>query len=214
MAGVNAAVGAMIALLERLKSGKGQFIDIATNDAIAVVTTFPAVVGFLFDSPRGRFGTIDYLVYPFGYYKVKDGYIALATPSDADFRALLKIIKRWDLEPDWKFTLDRISDDIDRIRILDEELNKTLQKFSLGELLKRASKLRKSRIPLISRFLGRPVIVKMNTLKEVLQSEHWKIRKSFLQVKFNGKEIIVPNSPIKASETPPKIKKLLGKLIK
>ncbi|MEM1578223.1 MAG: CoA transferase, partial [Archaeoglobaceae archaeon] len=105
MAGVNAAIGAMIALLERQKSGKGQFVDIATNDAIAVVTTFPAVMGFLFDKPRGRFGTIDYLVYPFGYHRVKDGYIALATPTDADFRALLKILRRWDLEPDWKLTL-------------------------------------------------------------------------------------------------------------
>jgi len=205
MAGVNAAVGALIALLERLKSGKGQFVDIATNDAIAVVTTFSAVMGFLFDKPRGRFGTIDYLLYPFGYHKAKDGYIALATPTDADFRALLKILKRWDLEPDWKYTLDRISDDLERIRILDEELNKTLQKFTVKELLKKASKLRKSKLPFLSRFLGRPVIVKINTLREVLQDEHWRIRKSFLRIKIDGKEVIIPNSPIKSSETPPKV---------
>jgi len=213
MAGVNAAVGAMIALLERLKSGKGQFVDVATNDAIAVTTTFPAVMGFLFEKPRGRFGTIDYLFYPFGYHRVKDGYIALATPTDADFRALLKIIKRWDLEPDWKYTLDRISDDLERIKVLDEELNKTLQKFTIRELLKKASKLRKSKVPFFSKFLGRPVIVKMNTLREVLQDEHWKIRKSFLNVKLDGKEIIVPNSPIKASETPARVKKLIGREI-
>ncbi|MEM4472277.1 MAG: CoA transferase [Archaeoglobaceae archaeon] len=213
MAGVNAAVGAMIALLERMKSGKGQFVDIATNDALSVVTTFPAIMGFLFGKPRGRFGTIDYLFYPFGYHKVKDGYIALATPTDADFRALLKIIKRWDLEPDWKYTLDRISDDLERIRQLDEELNKTLKKFTVKELLKRASKFRKSKLPLVSKFLGRPVIVKINTLREVLQDEHWKIRKSFLKVKVDEKEVIVPNSPIKASETPSRVKKLLGKEI-
>ncbi|MEM2120471.1 MAG: CoA transferase [Archaeoglobaceae archaeon] len=213
MAGVNAAVGAMIALLERLKSGKGQFVDIATNDVLAVVTTFPAVMGFLFEKPRGRFGTIDYLFYPFGYHKVKDGYIALATPTDADFRALLKILKRWDLEPDWKFTLDRISDDLERIKGLDEELNKTLQNFTVRELLKRSAKLRKSKFPFFGRFLGRPVIVKINTLREVLQDEHWRVRKSFLNVKVNGKEVVVPNSPIRASETPPRVKKLLGKEI-
>ncbi len=211
MAGVNAAVGAMIALLERLRSGRGQFVDVATNDALAVVTTFPAVMGFLFEKPRGRFGTIDYLMYPFGYHKVKDGYIALATPTDADFRALLKILNRWDLEPDWKFTLDRISDDLERIRVLDEELNKTLRNFTIRGLLKKSAKMRKSRLPFFGKFLGRPVIVKINTLKEVLQDEHWKIRRSFLKVKLNGKEVLIPNSPIKASETPPRIKKLLGK---
>ncbi|MFN3384612.1 MAG: CoA transferase [Archaeoglobaceae archaeon] len=211
MAGVNAAVGAMIALLERLRSGKGQFVDVATNDALAVVTTFPAVMGFLFDKPRGRFGTIDYLFYPFGYHRAKDGYIALATPTDADFRALLKILKRWDLEPDWKFTLDRISDDLERIRVLDEELNKTLQNFTIRDLLKRSAKMRKSRLPFFGKFLGRPVIVKINTLKEVLQDEHWKVRRSFLKVKLNGKEAVIPNSPIKASETPPRVKKMLGK---
>lgn len=213
MAGVNAAVGAMIALFGRLKNGKGQFVDIATNDALAVVTTFPAIMGLLFDKSRGRFGTIDYLFYPFGYHKVKDGYIALATPTDADFRALLKIINRWDLEPDWKFTLDRISDDLERIKELDEELNKTLKNFTIRELLKRSAKMRKSRLPFFGRFLGRPVIVKINTLKEVLQDEHWRVRKSFLRFKLNEKEIIIPNSPIKASETPPKVKKLLGKEI-
>lgn len=213
MAGANAAVGAMIALLERAKSGRGQFVDVATNDALAVVTTFPAVMGFLFDKPRGRFGTIDYLFYPFGYHKVKDGYVALATPTDADFRALLKILNRWDLEPDWRYTLDRISDDLDRIRTLDEELNRTLQRFTIKKLLRKSMKMRKSKLPFFGRFLGRPVIVKMNTLREVLKDEHWRIRKSFLKVKLNEKEILIPNSPIKASETPPRIKKLLGKEI-
>ncbi len=216
MAGVNAAVAALIALIERSKSGKGQFIDIATNDALVVINAFPIIIGFLFNKPRGRFGTVDYILYPFGYYRVKDGYIALATPTDADFRALLKIIKRWDLEPDWKFSLDRISDDLERIKILDEELNKTLRKFTTEELIRAARRARRVKMlgKLVGRFLGEPVIVKLNTLKEVLEEEHWRTRKAFLTVRVNEKEILIPNAPIKMSETPARIIKILNREVK
>lgn len=216
MAGVNAAVAALIALIERSKSGKGQFIDVATNDALAVINAFPVIIGFLFNKPRGRFGTVDYILYPFGYYRVKDGYIALATPTDADFRALLKIIKRWDLEPDWKFSLDRISDDLERIKILDDELNKTLKKFTAEELIRAARRVRRVRMlgKVVGRFLGEPVIVKLNTLKDVLEEEHWKIRKAFLAVEFDGKEVLIPNTPIKMSETPARIIKILNRKVK
>lgn len=194
MAGVNAAIGALMALIERSKSGKGQFVDIATNDALATVNIFPYVVAFLFGKSRSRYGTVDYILYPFGYYKVKDGYIALATPNDADFRAFLKIIGRWDLEPDWKFMLDRISDDLERIKILDEELKKELRKHSAGELIRKARKARKR---YLGRYLGSPVIVKLSTLKELLEEKHWWMRKSLSKVNVNGKEIVVPSTPFK-----------------
>ncbi|MCX8152512.1 MAG: CoA transferase [Archaeoglobaceae archaeon] len=211
MAGANAAVAIMIALIERGKSRKGQFIDVATHDAIATITAFPYIVGFLFGKPRGRFGTIDYILYPFGYHKTKDGYVVIATPTDADFRALLKILGRWDLEPDWKFTLDRITDDVERIKILDDELNKTIQNFKTYDLIKRARKTRKIPIlgKILGRFLGEPVIVKINTLQEVLKDEHWWIRKSFIKVKIDGKNVLIPNVAFKMSETPPRVLKVL-----
>ncbi|MEM3139070.1 MAG: CoA transferase, partial [Archaeoglobaceae archaeon] len=131
---------------------------------------------------------------------------------DPDFRALLKIIKRWDLEPDWRYSLDRISDDPVKIKTLDEELNKELQKYTVKELVAKARK--KSRSKLIGRFLGAPVIVKLNRLQEVLKDQHWKIRNTFISFSPNGKEILVPNTAIKMSETPPRIVKILGKEVK
>lgn len=194
MAGINAAIGALLALIEKSKSGKGQFVDVATNDALAAVTVFPYIVAYLFQKSRTRYGTVDYIAYPYGYYRVKDGYVALATPTDADFRALLKIIGRWDLEPDWKFTLDRISDDLERIKILDEELSKELRKYTAEELI---SKARKARGRYLARFLGSPVIVKLSSLKELLEDEHWKVRKTLLTLELEGKKIVVPNTAFK-----------------
>ncbi|WP_290623421.1 MULTISPECIES: CaiB/BaiF CoA-transferase family protein [unclassified Archaeoglobus] len=194
MAGVNAAIGALLALIERSKSGKGQFVDIATNDALAIVNIFPYVVAYLFGKSRTRYGTVDYIAYPFGYYRVKDGYVALATPTDADFRALLKIIGRWDLEPDWKFMLDRISDDLERIKVLDEELNKELRKHTVNELISKARKVRRR---YLGRFLGTPIIVKLTPLKEVIESEHWRVRKSLLTFEVDGKNVVIPNTAFK-----------------
>ncbi|MDK2795116.1 MAG: hypothetical protein PWQ58_315 [Archaeoglobaceae archaeon] len=212
MAGLNAACGAMIALIERKKSGKGQFVDVATHDALAVIHTFPTIVGFLFGKSRTRYGTLDYIIYPFGYYRVKDGYVALATPTDPDFRALLKIIDRWDLEPDYRYSLDRISDDPERLKVLDEELNKTLQKYTVKQLVSRARKKTKGKI--LGRLLGAPIIVKLNKLQELLNDPHWRLRNSLIKFNPDGKGILIPNTAVKMSETPPRIFKILGKEVK
>jgi crotonobetainyl-CoA:carnitine CoA-transferase CaiB-like acyl-CoA transferase len=201
MAAICAVVGILIALYERLKSGKGQFIDIATHEALAAVHAYPIIVGFLFGRSRPPYGFIDYLVYPYGIYKTEDGYITIATPFDTDFRAFLKVIKRWDLEPDWKYSVDRVTDDVDRVVELDREIRKELMKYSSEELIKRS--LSRGLLPeALRRLVGRPVIVRSYTLKEALSERHWYIRQSILKVKVDDKEVLVPNSPFRMSETP------------
>jgi crotonobetainyl-CoA:carnitine CoA-transferase CaiB-like acyl-CoA transferase len=201
MAAICAVVGVLIALYERLKSGKGQFVDIATHEALAAVHAYPIIVGFLFGRSRPPYGFIDYLVYPYGIYKTEDGYITIATPFDTDFRAFLKVIKRWDLEPDWKYSVDRVTDDVDRVVELDREIRKELMKYSSEELIKRS--LSRGLLPeALRRLVGRPVIVKSYTLREALSEKHWYIRRSILKVEVNDKEVLVPNSPFRMSETP------------
>ncbi|MEM2315394.1 MAG: CoA transferase, partial [Candidatus Nezhaarchaeales archaeon] len=201
MAAICAVTGVLIALYERLRSGKGQFIDVATHEALAAVHQFPIIVGFLFGRSRPQYGFIDYILYPFGVYKTRDGYITIATPYDTDFRAFLKLINRWDLEPDWRYATDRVTDDVDRIVELDKEVRKELSKFSTNELIKRAT--RRGFLPeAFRRLVGRPIIVRSYTLKETLSEKHWYIRSSLLKANINGKEMLVPNSPFRMSETP------------
>lgn len=204
MAAICAVTGVLIALYERLRSGKGQFIDIATHEALAAVQQFPVIVGFLFGRPRPQYGFLDYILYPFGIYKVKDGYVTIATPYDTDFRAFLKLINRWDLEPDWKYATDRVTDDVDRIVELDKEVRKELAKYSINELIRKAT--RRGFLPeALRRLVGRPVIVRSYPLKETLSEKHWYVRNSLLKVDVDGKEVLIPNSPFRMSETPGKI---------
>lgn len=213
MAVICAVTGILTALYERLRSGKGQFIDIATHEALAAVHQFPVIVGFLFGRSRPQYGFLDYILYPFGIYKTKDGYATIATPYDTDFKAFLKLINRWDLEPDWRYATDRVTDDIDRIVELDKEVRKELAKYSTSELVKKAT--RRGFLPeAFRRLVGRPIIVRSYTLKETLKEKHWYLRNSLLKVDIDGKEILVPNSPFRMSETPGKmpVEKLKGPL--
>ncbi|MEM1545768.1 MAG: CaiB/BaiF CoA-transferase family protein [Candidatus Methanomethylicia archaeon] len=204
MAAINAVIGVLLALYERLRSGKGQFIDVATHDALAITHKFPVLVGFLFGKSRPAYGFLDYIVYPFSIFKAKNGYVSIATPFDTDFRGLLKIIKRWDLEPDWKYGIDRLSDDIDRLAELHKEICKEIAKYSIEELTRRSESLRKGPARL-RRLIGGPIIVKAYTLKEVINEKHWYIRNSLLKTSIDNKDIIIPNSPFKMSETPGRI---------
>jgi crotonobetainyl-CoA:carnitine CoA-transferase CaiB-like acyl-CoA transferase len=214
MAAICALTGVLVALYERLKSGKGQFIDIATHEALAAIHVYPILVGYLFGKSRSQYGVIDYVLYPFGIYKTRDGYVAIATPFDTDFRAFLKLIGRWDLEPDWRYTIDRVTDDVNRVLELDREIRKEIMKFTTKELIKKS--LRRGLLPdAIRRLTGRPVIVKAYTLKEVLSERHWYIRQSILKAKVNNKELLIPNSPFRMSETPGRIPiEKIGELLK
>lgn len=203
MAGVVGAFAALVALYHREFTGRGQFIDIATHETLSLIHLVPYIVGFFFNKSRPKYGLLDYIIYPFGYYRTKDGYVAVATPTDADFRALLKVVKLWKIEPDWRYAIDRISDDIKRIKELDDLIRSKIKEYTTLELIKKLIKYnslyRKFVIfrPL-QRHIGNPVIVKLYTLREVVNESHWYIRQSL--IKYNN--IILPNSPFKLSKTP------------
>ncbi|MGC9106796.1 MAG: CaiB/BaiF CoA transferase family protein [Infirmifilum sp.] len=210
MAGVQAAISALVALYWRESGGSGQFIDVAINEVLSAVHLIPYIVGLFFEKPRGKYGLLDYIIYPFGYYKTADGYVAIATPTDADFRALLKILGLWKIEPDWRFAIDRISDDIERIRELDEKMRHAVARFKTRELILRVIRrgVLYRKIPLfkpIERHVGSPVIVELYPLNKVVKEKHWYIRKSLHIIKTGGKEVVIPGSPFKLSATRTKI---------
>jgi len=208
MAGVQAALSAILALYWREVSGEGQFIDVATHEVLSAVHIVPYVVGFFFEKPRTKYGLIDYIIYPFGYYRTADGYVAIATPTDADFRALLKVLKLWSIEPDWRYGIDRIADDIERIKELDDIMRSVVSRYRTRELIRKVIKrgyltriLARVIPPLrrLERHLGSPVVVELHPIERIVQERHWYIR-NFLQIKkISNKNIVLPLSPFKFS---------------
>ena len=131
--------------------------------------------------------------------------MTVAAGSDADFRGLLKILGRWDLEDDWRFLFDRIADDPEKMDVLEKEVKKELVKHTRKELSEKtlAYGAKAARDKLRSK--GFPIVVATLTPREVLEEKHWKIRNSFLEfdIKDHGK-ITIPSLPPRMSESPSK----------
>lgn len=207
MTALLAAASTLVALFHKFKTGEGQFIDIASHDVITSWIGASPIWGFLFKRPRVRIGEFDWTLYPYGFFTCKDGLVTVACVRDEDFRGLLKILKLWRLEDDWKYLLDRITDDIDRLKSLNQELNKAMANFTQDEIVKKAldysAKSARSRL----RAGGFPIVVKALTPSQVLKEEHWHIRNTFVHVDHPSLgRFIVPAPVPKMSETPPRVK--------
>ena len=201
-----AVAGILTALLYKINTGHGQMVDVATYDALSAWQAFSLVWGFTNEEPRQRIGNFDWCLFPYGYYKAKDGYVTVAAASDGDFRGLLKILGRWDLEDDWRYLFDRIADDPQRLSELETEIKKEIAKHTRKELYDKtfAYGAKAARDKLRSK--GFPIVVETRTPEEAAREKHWEVRNSFTRIEADGAGIItLPALPPRMSETPTKI---------
>jgi crotonobetainyl-CoA:carnitine CoA-transferase CaiB-like acyl-CoA transferase len=207
ISGISAALGVLLALLYRRLSGKGQMIDVATADSYANCVGYPIIVGSLWEKPRPRAGMLDPGAFPYSIWKCKDGYVAITAARDNAFRALLKILGLWKLEPDWRFTYDRVPDIIENALELYKEIeNKTIQ-WKADDLVKKGMEYSAKALRSFWRGGGTPMIVKMEFPGSVIKNPHWQIRGSFIEVDEPSLgKFVIPANPIKMTGTPPRVK--------
>lgn len=205
-AAVAAACGGLVASFFKRGTGQGQMIDIAAADAYASCVGFPPTIGYVWKKPRFRYGTLDYGLCPYGFFKCKDGYVAIACFRDQDFRAAMKILGTWKLEEDWKSLLDRITDDIDKVKELNDEVAKAAANFTYQEISEKFSRYSVKSARSKWRGGGLPVTTKMLTPKEVLEQEHWQVRGSFAKVNHPAFGIVTLPVTGKMSKTPLRVK--------
>jgi CoA:oxalate CoA-transferase len=205
LTGTAAAIGALTALFYKQTTGEGQMVDVASSDAFVSCVGFPATMGYIWKKPRLRYGTLDYGLCPYGFFKCKDAYVAIACFRDQDFRAALKILGRWDLERDWRDLLDRITDDIDKAKELNQEIEKAIAKYSYEQIYQKFAQYSSKAARLRWRGGGLPVTTRMMTPKEVLGHKHWDERNVFIKETQPFGELLVPLAG-KMSQTPPRIK--------
>jgi len=203
---VGAACGGLTAAFFKRRTGEGQMIDIASADAYASCVGFPPTIGYVWKKPRFRYGTLDYGLCPYGFFKCKDAYVAIACFRDQDFRAALKILGKWKLEEDWKTLLDRITDDIDKVKELNEEVEKAVANYTYSEINEKFSSYSVKSARSKWRGGGLPVTTKMLTPKEVLEEKHWQVRGSFTKIDHPAYGIVTLPVTGKMSKTPLRVK--------
>jgi crotonobetainyl-CoA:carnitine CoA-transferase CaiB-like acyl-CoA transferase len=207
ISGLHAALGGSFALVHRQNTEEGQMVDIATMDAYSCMVGFPPTIGYTWEAARPRIGVLDFILYPYGCWRCKDGLVVIAAPRDHDFRALLKILGLWKLEDDWRFTPDRIPDVVDTAMILYKAIEEKTILYTADELVNKA--LRYSAKAARSKWRGGgvPIVMKVNTPPMTLENRQFAIRKIFQEVEDGtlGK-FLINTGFVKMSGSPPRVK--------
>ncbi|MCX6004432.1 MAG: CoA transferase, partial [Chloroflexi bacterium] len=205
--GLEAALGGAIARYYAAATGEGQMVDVASADAYASLVGYPVTMGFTWDKARPRIGRHDFAIYPYGFWKSKDGMVAIAAGRDHDFRGLLKILNIWKEEDDWRYTFDRIPDIIEQVEKIYKIIEDQTIKYTSDELIKKAVEYSIKSAKSKWRGGGVPIIMKVQKPATTMQNPHWAKRNSFLE--FDDPQLgkfTLPANFIKMSDSPPRVK--------
>jgi crotonobetainyl-CoA:carnitine CoA-transferase CaiB-like acyl-CoA transferase len=103
LAGLYGAIGTLLALHARERTGEGQLVDVASLDALfSCLGTRPLEVAMLGLAP-GRTGSRDPFSSPANVFRASDGYLYIHGGTDALFPRLCAAIGRPDLASDERF---------------------------------------------------------------------------------------------------------------
>lgn len=132
-AGIFSAVGIMIALYNREKTGKGQLVDVSMLDCqVAILENAISRYMNAGVSPK-PIGNRHASITPFQSLKTKDGYVIVAVGNDTLWQKFCGLIERPDLAADPRFTTNPLR--TENVKVLGEELNKTFQTKTMDEWL-------------------------------------------------------------------------------
>ena len=164
-----ATVGILLALYQREKTGRGQFVDISMfESAVAWLGYFPHHYWHQGEEPA-RVGMRHHYVTPYGPYLASDGaYVNLAVATAQDWEIFCRqVIERSDLLEDPRF---KTSEARRKNRgVLEELIEKIFLSHPSAEWLKR---LRESRLPYgevkgIAEVLAHPQVIARKMIREM-----------------------------------------------
>lgn len=106
VSGIYGSWGALAALLQRERTGKGQHIDVSMLDSVIslqMVSLSQVLAGL---QPPGRLGNAHPISAPMDSYKAADGHVVIAVANDALFARLATALEAPELVHDERFVSD------------------------------------------------------------------------------------------------------------
>lgn len=188
-AGMYAALGITLALYQREKTGRGQYIDISMLESIlSWLGYFPHHYWHRGEEPE-RMGMRHHYIVPYGPYLARDGqYANLAVATVRDWKIFCReVIERPDLLEDPRFAT--IETRRENRAVLEETIEKIFLERDHGEWLER---LKKARLP----------HGKVRGIGEVLAHSQVKARRLIREVESPVGRVPVIGSPLRLSDSP------------
>lgn len=196
--GLVAVNAVLAALLERERSGRGQFVEIPMFETMVAFNMADHIFGYSFDPPEGPMGYSRVLTPSRRPYKTTDGYICLLAYTDIQWVRFWEEVGRPDLKDDPRFdSLASRADNIEAVYSLAGDFIATRSTAEWLEVLPRLE------IP-----CGEIV-----ALEDIPNDPHLQAV-GFFRRETHPTEgaITVPDTPVQFSRTPASIDRLQPKL--
>ena len=196
-----AALGILMAMFHKRKTGQGQFIDCAPPEGLLAIANYSLQYFHMSGETMPRAGNYDYAVFPYTYVKCKDGYTFISGFTDPNWTALCEIINRPDLREQFPTMKERLTPK--NQPTIQHQIEKFTENYTADEI--------QDMIYLYSKRddkKGTVVSGRLESPKDVLTREHWQERRTFLKWNdpFYG-DLLIQNSAFKAmTRTPGRIK--------
>lgn len=103
LSGLYAALGTLLALRARERTGRGQHVDVSMLDGVISILTYQAGIHFATGRVPSRLGNAHPTIVPYETLRASDGFINLAAANDAHFVEFCRAAGRDDLSTDLRF---------------------------------------------------------------------------------------------------------------
>jgi len=199
--GAWSALGILIAMFYRRKTGKGQMIDSSPPEGLLAISNYALQYFHMSGEQMPRAGNYDYAVFPYTYVKCKDGYTFISGFTDPNFTALCEILNRPDLREQFPTIKERLTPK--NQPTIQHEIEKFTVNYTADEIQDMIYKYSKR-----DDKKGTVVSGRLENPRDVLTRDHWQERRTFLKWDDpNYGELLIQNSAFKAmTRTPGRIK--------
>jgi crotonobetainyl-CoA:carnitine CoA-transferase CaiB-like acyl-CoA transferase len=193
--GLFAALGIVIALYHREKTGAGQFVDVSLFDTAFFSTQLMGALLLykVYGEIRRQVGNLGFHSY-IGVCEAKDGnWVLISGTTNSIWKRLMGAIGREDMITDPRFSRNDMVR-FDNGKLIDHVLDAWVSQHSAQEVL---AILQKERVPCSI----------VNTVDKMLEDAQVKAREMIFDVEYPGLGTIpLPGFPLKMSRTPAQMK--------
>lgn len=165
--GLMLLLGIVIAYYNRLKTGKGQKVDVTMLGALFTMLEYPILEYANTGKVLSRTGNQSSYYAPGDVYKVKDGFVALSVKNDAMWEVFCDLLKLDDMKGNENYKTNELR--LKNRDILTADIERFLSLWTMAEV---ESVLKNTEIP-VSRVMN---------IAEALEDEHLQERNMIIEV--------------------------------
>lgn len=193
MSSLYGAIGIMLALRHREKTGRGQIIDIGIYEAVFRQLDEIATSYGLLGKVREREGAGSFIAVPHGHFRTQDDkWVAIACTTDKMFERLTEAMERPKLTELYGEQQKRLA----ARELVNQMVNEWVGSLTREEVMRRCLD---EQVP----------VGKVNSIADIFEDEHFQARGNLARVQTDGLgEVVVPGVLPTLSETPGRITNL------